>query len=114
MLASVTEGRSAPKGNKNASNTKDDNVMVCSDDAKQGNSAAYTMRRLSKDFPLIHERVLAGELSPNKAALEAGFRQPKIQLPADPAAAGRYLANRVDNKWMLACYDAYMKAQEKR
>jgi hypothetical protein len=30
-----------------------------------GTSAAASMRRLSKDYPLIHERVLSGELSPN-------------------------------------------------
>jgi len=92
----------------------DNNVMkVGPSEAKQGNSAAYTMRRLAKDFPAIHERVLAGELSPNKAALEAGFRQPKLQIPTDPTAAGRYLAQRVDDAWMLELYDAYMKAQGK-
>ncbi len=60
-----------------------------------GTSAAAAMRRLAKDVPAIHAQVIAGELSPNAAAIKAGFRQPKFQLPDEPVAAGRYLAQRV-------------------
>lgn len=117
LLSKVDAGKEgAPAGNSNASKTTVDNVNSCfvKNERPTGNSAAATMRRLSKDFPLIHERVLSGELSPNKAALEAGFRQPKLQLPTDATAAGRYLAGRVDNEWMMECYDAYMKAQDRQ
>jgi hypothetical protein len=40
-----------------------------------GNSAAAFLRRLRKDRPDIHERVLAGELSPHAGMVEAGFRK---------------------------------------
>lgn len=114
LLASVsTDKKGGQADNKNASKTNVDNINIRSVERPTGTSTAATMRRLAKDFPTIHERVLTGELSPNKAALEAGFRQPKLQIPADPTAAGRYLAQRVDDAWMLELYDAYMKAQGK-
>lgn len=118
LLAQATGeqgGNNNPNGINQHTSVNHNNIIVDQKDneTKQGTSAAYTMRRLAKDFPTIHERVLTGELSPNKAALEAGFRQPKLQIPADPTAAGRYLAQRVDDAWMLELYDAYMKAQSK-
>lgn len=122
LLAKVDAGKEGGNNNPNglggkSGKTSDDidtnnNINSVNKPTRPtGTSAAATMRRLSKDFPLIHERVLSGELSPNKAALEAGFRQPKFQLPSDPIAAGRYMANRVNEDWMLEFYDAYTKAQ---
>lgn len=75
-----------------------------------GTSAAAAMRRLAAQAPALHAQVLAGELSPHAAAIEAGFRKRKFQLPDDPQAAGRYLAQRVDKEWLLAMVDEYMKA----
>lgn len=40
-----------------------------------GNSRAAFLRRLRKDRPDIHARVLAGELSPHAGMIEAGFRK---------------------------------------
>jgi hypothetical protein len=37
-----------------------------------GNTSAAALRRLRKDAPELHARVLAGELSPHAAAVEAG------------------------------------------
>jgi hypothetical protein len=42
----------------------------------RGNTAAAALRRLRKDRPDIHGRVLAGELSPHAGMVEAGFRRP--------------------------------------
>lgn len=53
-----------------------DNVM----EAEQGNSRAYTLTRLQKDYPEIFERVKAGELSANAGAIEAGFRKKRTPL----------------------------------
>jgi hypothetical protein len=47
-----------------------------------GTSAAASIRRLRKDRPDIHARVLAGELSPHAGMIEAGFRKVKV----DPRA----------------------------
>jgi len=60
-------------------------------DAPVGNSSAYALRKLRKDRPDIHKRVLAGELSPNAGAIEAGFRQRKHQIDHDPIKAAKQL-----------------------
>lgn len=41
----------------------------------RGTSKAYTVSRLKRDRPDLFEKVVAGELSANKAAIEAGFRR---------------------------------------
>ena len=43
-----------------------------------GNSRAAFLRRLRKDRPDIHARVLAGELSPHAGMIEAGFRKGRV------------------------------------
>jgi hypothetical protein len=42
-----------------------------------GNSRAAFLRRLRKDRPDIHARVLAGEISAHAGMIEAGFRRSK-------------------------------------
>jgi hypothetical protein len=74
----------APIGNQNATPVwarkddaiKPDNVSVDS----FGNSKAYTLARLDRDRPELAERVRAGELSANAAAIEAGFRRKRTPL----------------------------------
>ena len=73
--------------------TNNDNVMV-SKEAEQGNSSEYALRRLRKDRPDLHERVRSGEMSPHAAAVEAGFRRRTIQIPADPYEAAAALGKR--------------------
>jgi hypothetical protein len=45
------------------------------DKAPTGTSSAAALRRLRKDRPDLHTKVLAGELSPHGAMVEAGFRK---------------------------------------
>jgi hypothetical protein len=40
-----------------------------------GTSVASALRRLRKDAPALHARVLAGEISPHAAMVQAGFRK---------------------------------------
>jgi len=82
-----------------------------------GNDSEYLTNRIARDRPDILERMKAGEYrSVRSAAIDAGIIDPdktkRYQLPTDPTKAGRYLAERVDAEWMLACYDAFMKASE--
>ena len=49
-----------------------------------GTEATYTLRRLKRDAPELAARVIAGEISAHAAAIEAGFRQRTVTLPADP------------------------------
>ena len=43
----------------------------------QGNSLAYTLRRLARKRPVLLAAYERGELSANAAAIEAGFRRKK-------------------------------------
>jgi len=45
-------------------------------------SATYVVARLNRDRPDLAEKVMAGDLSPNAAAVEAGFRKRYIRVPA--------------------------------
>lgn len=89
----TTQPEGAPKGNKNAVKTTDNNVNSCLDERESpvGNSAAYALRKLRSDAPSLHARVLAGELSPHAAMVEAGYRKKTIQIPADPEGAAQAL-----------------------
>lgn len=49
---------------------------VTSKERVTGNSRAYTLDRLSRESPGLYEAVCRGELSANRAAIEAGFRKP--------------------------------------
>lgn len=64
------------------------------DKAPSGTSEQAGLRRLRRDRPDLHERVLAGEMSVHAAMLEAGFRKPTLTVPADPQAAARRLWRR--------------------
>ena len=72
-----------------------DNAPLESNDAPtpQENTAQGSIRKLRKAAPELHERVLAGELTPNAAMVEAGFRRPRRSLYIDdPTDAARLLA----------------------
>jgi hypothetical protein len=68
-----------PKTNVN-SNNSDVNIRL----RPTGNSAAAAHRRLRKDRPDLHARVLAGELSANAAMIEAGFRKRAVRKTPTP------------------------------
>lgn len=77
---------------------------------EHGNSADYLTARIARDHPAILERMKAGEFrSVRAAAIEAGIVNPKerYNLPSDPQAAGRYLAQRVDREWIETMLGAY-------
>jgi hypothetical protein len=46
----------------------------------RGNNPTYALKRLKRDRPDLAEKVIAGELSTNAAAIEAGFRKPPSPL----------------------------------
>ena len=67
----MVEGPGQPK----TTEAKSINDNVINTLSSQGNSKAYTVSRLKRDRPDLFEKVVAGELSANKAAIEAGFRR---------------------------------------
>jgi hypothetical protein len=65
-----------------------------------GTSKDATLRRLRKDHPEQYQRVLNGELSANKAAIEAGFRRPTVQITdADPAKAAERIRTKLGEEF---------------
>jgi len=57
----------------------------------RSDTAPYTIRRLKRDRPELAEQVIRGELSPNAAAIKAGFRKKTITVPLDVDRAARAL-----------------------
>lgn len=60
-----------------------DNVTI----TDRGNSRSYTLVRLERERPDLYRKVLAKELSPNAAAIKAGFRERTFVVPLDPKRA---------------------------
>ena len=74
--------------------TKDESGVnnINTSEPPKGTSEAYTLNRLRRDAPELFEQVKQGELSPNAAAIQAGFRKPTRTIPIDtPDAAVRAL-----------------------
>ena len=59
---------------------KHDNVKL---DQPNGNSESAALRRLRKDRPDLHTRVLANELTAHAAAVQAGFRPKTVTIRLD-------------------------------
>jgi len=67
-----------------------------------GTSQTYALKRLKRDRPDLAEKVVRGEVSPNAAAIEAGFRRKTWTAPHDiprlaDALMRRYTAAELDD-----------------
>ena len=106
----MTKDKIGEMGRNNTHNNNNNN-----DGMVQGTSADYLTARIARDNPAILEDMKQGKYrSVRAAAIDAGIIDPdkarRYQLPTDPAAAGRYLSQRVDHEWLMECVDAFMKA----
>ncbi len=72
------------------------NVNKSKRESSVGNANTYALRKLRKDRKDLHERVLAGEISPHAAMVEAGFRQKTLTIPQDLESAARRLVKHFD------------------
>lgn len=61
-----------------------------------GTSTDYALRKLRRDRPDLHEKVLEGRLSPNRAMIQAGFREKTFTVPENLDKAARVLAKHFD------------------
>ncbi len=85
---------------------------------ERGNTKTYLSERIAKEFPEAAPCIGKGKQykTVTEAARKLGIVKDRPRATIyidDPEDAGRYLSSRVDNEWMIAMYDAYMKAQEK-
>ena len=74
-LALFREAMVDGPGGDRQSESKSITDIVSNGLVDHGNSKAYTVSRLKRDRPDLFEKVVAGELSANRAAIEAGFRR---------------------------------------
>ena len=64
------------------------------------NDATYALRRLRKDRPDIHARVLAGEITANAGMVEAGLRKKgKSRKQSLLETASKAVAKLNDDEW---------------
>jgi len=68
-----------------------------------GTSKEATIRRLRKNHPELHQKVVSGEMTPNAAAIEAGFRRKMKSIPVDsPEVALKALEKVFSREELLA------------
>ena len=72
--------REAGDGKNQHTKCLDNNVNEAKESRPTGNTRSAALRRLRKDRPDLHAKVIAGELSAHRAMVEAGFRRVKSNL----------------------------------
>jgi len=72
-----------------------DNVTPTS----RGNGAKHAISRLKRDHPELAEEVAAGNLSPNAAAIKAGFRKKTMTISAAQTGLSRKSGN--IREWLI-------------
>ncbi len=92
----LTDAKKRPPGGDKRSESYRiiDNIVINGSGSPQGNSADRALRKLNADAPALYTRVLAGELSPHAAMVEAGFRHKTMTIPTDIEGAARTIARR--------------------
>ena len=91
----ITRKPGNPTGSNQYESKESGNTDNISNSSKRneshGTSIEYTLRRLRKDHPELHEKVLANEMSTHAAAIEAGFRKKTVTVAVDVEAIARKL-----------------------
>lgn len=64
---------------------------------KRGHGRAYTLDRLHREAPELYARVVAKELSPHRAAIEAGFRQRTVTVEPTVDGFARAVRKHLDH-----------------
>jgi hypothetical protein len=73
---------------------------------KETDTSQTVLQRLRRHRPDLAERVIAGDLSANAAAIEAGFRRPMKSIPIDsPESAVKALLRVFDRADLLAALE---------
>jgi hypothetical protein len=81
MLDTIDKATQRPRGRPRRENGND--VPNSLTGRPEGNTRQKALRRLRKDRPDLHDKVLAGEISAHAAMVEAGFRHHTITVPID-------------------------------
>jgi hypothetical protein len=68
-------------GDRRSQDFKRNNVTV--EISKRGNAKEYSLKRLRKERPELHQAILDGKLTVNQAMIKANFRKQKYQIEKD-------------------------------
>lgn len=84
-MRNLLKSRSNPQGRNqhSAPETDDGSTNIISRTTKHGNRRDYALERLERDAPELYDAVQRNELSPNAAAIKAGFRPKTFTIRAD-------------------------------
>ncbi len=105
-----------PSGNNQHGKTEDNsyayNYYPDDKESSRGTRSTYLLERIAKEHPAETENIGKGKRykTVNEAARNLGIVADRERLcfyADDPAAAGQYLAKRVDAEWMAAMLEAY-------
>lgn len=119
-VALIDEPSQGHGGNRNpwgASGKPDNQGYARNLDSEQtkarGNTEAYLRQRILAERPDALDEIGKGKTysTVNEAARKLGIKADRERLCVykdDPAAAGRYMAQRTDRDWFMAFVDAYM------
>lgn len=110
--------RDSPGNPTGANQHTDRNPYVRKDSSEEkqyGNTTAYLRQRIADEHPDALDNIGKGKeyKTVNEAARKLGVIPERVRLCMyidDPAAAGRYLAQRVDREWFDTLIDAYYKS----
>lgn len=91
-----------------------DNINNSKRESPAGTSKTYALRKLRKDRPDLHEKVLKDELSPHKAMVEAGFREKTFTVSSDLSKAARTLGKHFDADELCQAMKAAQQSKELR
>ena len=83
-----------PNGIGGKSHKTIDDVSIVNNnniDRPVGNTRQAGLRRLAKDRPDLHTRILSHQISVNAAMVEAGFRPKTLTIPIDPKRAAQVI-----------------------
>lgn len=70
------------------------------------NTAGYAVSRLEREYPDLHAQVLAKQISPHAAAVQAGFRPRTITVPLDPEKMARAIRRRLSDDELAVLIEA--------
>ncbi|GAA1264806.1 hypothetical protein [Saccharothrix xinjiangensis] len=99
-----------PDGDHPSTDTEDtgnfvDNINEVAPSRPTGTSRQAALRRLRKDAPEYHAKVIAGEMSANKAMIDSGLRQPppkvRVQKTASIPEIAAVLRNQLSRDELL-------------
>lgn len=100
LLDRATQGKWG--GDRKSEEIKVDNVHLDLPERPSGNSRQRSLRKLrkgaenSETVRALYNMVLAGEISPHAAMVEAGLRRRRISIPLEIEGAARLIARHFD------------------